>query len=105
MPVYEYLCQSCGRRLERIQKFSDPPLTQCETCGGALKKVLSAPALVFKGTGWYVTDYAGKRQEKDKSAAGPDQSSKDKTKDSSTPAAASTTTTNPTSSPKKDTTQ
>jgi len=104
MPVYEYHCQSCGKRLEKIQKFSDPPLTQCEVCGGPLKKVLSAPALIFKGTGWYVTDYAGKKQEKEKSAAGEDQSSKEKAKDTGTSPAPSTTT-SPYPQPKKDTPQ
>jgi len=104
MPVYEYHCQSCGKRLEKIQKFSDPPLTQCEVCGGPLKKVLSAPALIFKGTGWYVTDYAGKKQEKEKSAAGEDQSSKEKAKDTGTSPAPSTTT-SPSPQPKKDTPQ
>jgi putative FmdB family regulatory protein len=104
MPVYEYHCESCGKRLEKIQKFSDPPLTQCEVCGGPLKKVLSAPALVFKGTGWYVTDYAGKKQEKEKSAAGEDQSSKEKAKDTGTSPAPSTTT-SPSPQPKKDTPQ
>ena len=104
MPVYEYHCQSCGKRLEKIQKFSDPPLTQCEVCGGPLKKVLSAPALIFKGTGWYVTDYAGKKQEKEKSAASEDQSSKEKAKDTGTSPAPSTTT-SPSPQPKKDTPQ
>ncbi len=104
MPVYEYHCESCGKRLEKIQKFSDPPLTQCEVCGGPLKKVLSAPALIFKGTGWYVTDYAGKKQEKEKSAAGEDQSSKEKAKDTGTSPAPSTTT-SPSPQPKKDTPQ
>ena len=102
MPVYEYQCESCGKRLEKIQKFSDPPLTQCEVCGGPLKKVLSAPALIFKGTGWYVTDYASKKQEKEKSAAGEDQSSKEKAKDTGTSPAPSTTT-SPSPPPKKDT--
>lgn len=104
MPVYEYHCESCGKRLEKIQKFSDPALTQCEVCGGPLKKVLSAPALIFKGTGWYVTDYAGKKQEKEKSAAGEDQSSKEKAKDTGTSPAPSTTT-SPSPQPKKDTPQ
>ena len=60
MPLYEYQCQQCGTRLEALQKFSDDPLTECEACGGQLKKLISAPAVQFKGTGWYVTDYAGK---------------------------------------------
>jgi putative FmdB family regulatory protein len=58
MPLYEYECQKCGERFEIIQKFSDPLMTAHETCGGVVKKLLSAPAIQFKGTGWYVTDYA-----------------------------------------------
>lgn len=60
MPLYEYRCGKCGARIEKIQKFSDPPLTTCEKCGGELARLLSAPAIQFKGTGWYVTDYARK---------------------------------------------
>ncbi len=58
MPIYEYECESCHQRFEVIQKFSDRPLKKCTHCGGPIHKVLSPPALVFKGTGWYVTDYA-----------------------------------------------
>ncbi|MGH9381150.1 MAG: FmdB family zinc ribbon protein [Thermoanaerobaculia bacterium] len=58
MPLYEYECQSCGRRTELLQRFSDAPLSTCPHCGGAVRKLLSAPAVQFKGTGWYVTDYA-----------------------------------------------
>ena len=66
MPIYEYECQKCGGRFEEIQKFSDPLLTEHDDCGGVLKKLLSAPAIQFKGTGWYVTDYARSGQpEKD----------------------------------------
>ena len=60
MPLYEYACTQCGQRIERIRKFSDPPLTKCEKCGGTLKQLLSSPAIQFKGSGWYVTDYARK---------------------------------------------
>jgi len=60
MPLYEYQCQACGRRLERIQKFSDPPLETCPHCGGKLEKLISSPAIQFKGSGWYITDYARK---------------------------------------------
>lgn len=60
MPLYEYECDDCGHRFERIRKFSDPPLTTCPECGGPIHKLLSAPAIQFKGTGWYVTDYARK---------------------------------------------
>lgn len=60
MPLYEYQCKSCHALTERIQKFSDPPLTTCPHCGGELEQLLSAPAVQFKGAGWYVTDYARK---------------------------------------------
>ncbi|MGC2110361.1 MAG: FmdB family zinc ribbon protein [Candidatus Korobacteraceae bacterium] len=60
MPLYEYQCKKCHSLTERIQKFSDPPLTVCPHCGGELEQLLSAPAVQFKGTGWYVTDYAKK---------------------------------------------
>ncbi len=58
MPIYEYRCESCDTIIEKRQKFSDPPLTNCEKCGGPLERLISAPGLQFKGTGWYVTDYA-----------------------------------------------
>jgi putative FmdB family regulatory protein len=58
MPVYEYQCQKCGDRLEELRKFSDRPLKKHNGCGGRLKRLLSAPAFHFKGSGWYVTDYA-----------------------------------------------
>jgi putative FmdB family regulatory protein len=58
MPLYEYECASCGHRFELIQRFSDPPAERCKACGGGpIHKLLSAPAIQFKGTGWYVTDY------------------------------------------------
>jgi putative FmdB family regulatory protein len=58
MPLYEYRCTSCGERTEAQQRVGDPPLSKCPRCGGALERVISAPALRFKGSGWYVTDYA-----------------------------------------------
>lgn len=58
MPLYEYKCEGCGETFEVIQKFSDEPLTVHEKCGGAVHRLLSAPAFQFKGSGWYVTDYA-----------------------------------------------
>ena len=58
MPIYEYLCQSCGKKFEVIQKFSDEPLTVHPECGGSVEKLISTSALQFKGSGWYVNDYA-----------------------------------------------
>ena len=60
MPLYEYQCDACGHRFEHIQKFSDPLLTVCPECEGVIRKLVSSPAFQFKGTGWYVTDYAKK---------------------------------------------
>jgi putative FmdB family regulatory protein len=60
MPLYEYQCKKCHHRFERIQKFSDPHVKKCPECGGAVEQVISAPAVQFKGAGWYVTDYAKK---------------------------------------------
>jgi putative FmdB family regulatory protein len=60
MPVYEYECLKCGSRFEEIQKFSDEPIRKHDGCGGKVKKLLSAPAFQFKGSGWYITDYARK---------------------------------------------
>ncbi len=58
MPLYEYQCDSCQRVFEVLQKFADAPLTVCQSCGGHLRRLLSPPGLQFKGSGWYVTDYA-----------------------------------------------
>jgi putative FmdB family regulatory protein len=60
MPLYEYQCKKCGHRFEKIQKFSDKPIKKCPECGAAVEQVVSAPAVQFKGSGWYVTDYAKK---------------------------------------------
>lgn len=60
MPNYEYLCKDCGHRFEQIRKFSDKQLRKCPKCGGVIEQVISAPAVQFKGSGWYVTDYAKK---------------------------------------------
>ena len=61
MPLYEYQCDACGERFEVIRKFSDPPLTVCARCGsGPIERLLSSPAIQFKGAGWYITDYAKK---------------------------------------------
>ena len=58
MPIYEYECRKCKAHIEAFQKVNDKPLTKCRNCGGKLEKKLSAPAIQFKGSGWYVTDYA-----------------------------------------------
>jgi putative FmdB family regulatory protein len=60
VPLYEYQCKKCKHRFEKIQKFSDRLLKKCPECGGPLEQLLSAPAVQFKGSGWYVTDYAKK---------------------------------------------
>ena len=67
MPLYEYACDACGHRWEVIQKFSDPPLETCPKCAGPVHKLQSAPAFQFKGSGWYITDYAKKEQAANKS--------------------------------------
>jgi putative FmdB family regulatory protein len=78
MPLYEYQCDACGHRFETIQKFSDPPIATCPKCGGAVHKLQSAPAFQFKGSGWYITDYAKKDAPATKSgdAAPSDQAAK-----------------------------
>jgi putative FmdB family regulatory protein len=62
MPLYEYQCDDCANRFERIQKFSDPPVDKCPRCGGVVRKLISSPAIQFKGSGWYITDYARKAE-------------------------------------------
>ncbi len=79
MPIYEYSCRKCGAHIEVMQKVSDKPLTRHEKCGGKLEKEWSRTGFQFKGTGWYVTDYAGKKAEakteaKDGAAASPPKS-------------------------------
>lgn len=65
MPIYEYQCDDCGKIEEVLQKISDKPLTKCSHCSGKLRKLVSHSAFHLKGTGWYVTDYAGKSQNND----------------------------------------
>ena len=67
MPIYEYECRKCKAHIEAFQKISDKPLVKCRKCGGRLEKRISAPAIQFKGSGWYVTDYAGKATKDSKS--------------------------------------
>src|SRR5205807_7992479 len=70
MPLYEYLCKKCGHVFEKIVKFSDRPIKKCPECGGAVEQTISAPAVQFKGSGWYVTDYAKKSQSSSSSSDG-----------------------------------
>ncbi len=63
MPIYEYACTKCKHQTEALQKFSDPPVTECELCHGKMKKLISQSTFHLKGTGWYVTDYASKNKE------------------------------------------
>jgi len=91
MPIYEYECRKCKAHTEVFQKISDKPLAKCRKCGGRLEKLLSAPAIQFKGSGWYVTDYANKgkaaeRADSEAASSGSDQkdSSSDKKPDQKT---------------------
>jgi putative FmdB family regulatory protein len=61
MPIYEYQCLTCGKKSELLQRMSDPPMAACPECGGEVKKLISSPAVQFKGSGWYVTDYGSKK--------------------------------------------
>ena len=82
MPVYEYQCEKCGHRVEIIQKFSDPPLTECPKCKGSLSKVFAPSALQFKGSGWYITDYSQKgKPSKDEAKADSPKPEKSEVKD------------------------
>jgi putative FmdB family regulatory protein len=76
MPIYEYECTKCHHRFERIQKFSDPHVKSCPNCAGKVELVVSAPAVQFKGSGWYVTDYAKKSGSSSSSSNGSDKSEK-----------------------------
>jgi putative FmdB family regulatory protein len=89
LPLYEYQCAKCGKRTEKIESVSGPHLKKCPHCGGKVERMVTAPAIQFKGSGWYVTDYAGKSSAKEgataeasatdkkDSAAGKDSGSKD----------------------------
>lgn len=81
MPLYEYQCLKCGRKTEKIEPVSGPHQKKCPHCGGKVESLISAPAIQFKGSGWYVTDYAGKSPSADSKDSGAD--SKDGGKDSS----------------------
>jgi len=81
MPLYEYQCKKCGHRFEKIQKFSDKPVKKCPECGGPVEQTISAPAVQFKGSGWYVTDYAKKSHSPSDSGSKEAKDSKESKKD------------------------
>jgi putative FmdB family regulatory protein len=81
MPLYEYECKKCHHRFERIQKFSDPHVKKCPDCKGPVEQVVSAPAVQFKGSGWYVTDYPKKSSGSSSSSNGESGSKKEEKKD------------------------
>lgn len=89
MPIYEYECNNCRQVTEALQKFSDPPLTKCPHCSGRLKKMMSLNSFHLKGSGWYVTDYAGRKsggqpeKKSSESSAKEDKGSKSKKNDAS----------------------
>jgi putative FmdB family regulatory protein len=84
MPLYEYECKKCHHRFEKIQKFSDRMVKKCPDCGGPVEQMISAPAVQFKGSGWYVTDYAKKSSSQSSSdGSGKDSKKEDKSKSES----------------------
>jgi putative FmdB family regulatory protein len=92
MPLYEYRCEACGHQFEKIQRFSDEPISVCPSCGrGPVVKLLSSPAIQFKGSGWYITDYARKNQSSPSSSSSTSEGSDSKPAESkpaeTTPAA------------------
>ncbi|HEX8924734.1 MAG TPA: zinc ribbon domain-containing protein [Terriglobales bacterium] len=88
MPLYEYYCKACEHRFERIQKFSDPIVTVCPECKKqAVEQVITAPAVQFKGSGWYVTDYAKKNSSTATASAGKVEASTESKSESAPPAA------------------
>jgi putative FmdB family regulatory protein len=81
VPLYEYKCLKCGRSTEKIERVSGPHLKKCPHCGGKVENVLSAPAIQFKGSGWYVTDYAGKSNSSASAESGASGGTKENAKD------------------------
>ena len=105
MPLYEYQCESCNNRFERIQKFSDPPVETCAVCGkGPVRKLLSSPAIQFKGSGWYITDYA-KKSSSDGGSAGSAGTTGEKKTDTKTDSSTKSDTSTPSSTGSSGTTK
>lgn len=86
LPIYEYECTACNKRTELLQKVNDPPLEKCLDCDGEVRKLISSAGLHFKGSGWYVTDYAKKKGPSDTSDKKPESKSQKKESTSSKPA-------------------
>jgi putative FmdB family regulatory protein len=84
MPLYEYECKKCGHRFEKIQLYSDKMVKKCPECGGQVEQMISAPAVQFKGSGWYVTDYAKKSSSPGGSSSGDSKDKKDEKSKSDT---------------------
>src|SRR5689334_8532876 len=97
MPTYEYRCDSCGQTFEVRQRFSDEPLTRHDGCGGKVERLISAPALQFKGSGWYVTDYARGGKSSESSKSDKPESKTESKSESKSEAPASTTSNKPSS--------
>ena len=86
MPLYEYQCTKCKRRTEKIESVAGPHLKKCPHCGGKVERLLAAPAIQFRGSGWYVTDYAGKSEGKEAPAEKAEKTDKtDKTESKEAP--------------------
>jgi len=103
MPIYEYECRKCGAHVEAFQKLSDKALTKCRKCGGKLERKISAPAIQFKGSGWYVTDYGGKTTKSDKAESESTTETKSEKTDKNTKESSPTKTTDKPSPPKAST--
>ena len=101
MPLYEYQCTKCKHTFEKIQKFSDPPVTECPKCGEKVEQLLSAPAIQFKGAGWYVNDYAKKSGSGNKGGSDVSSSSESKSDSKSETKTETKTEAKPSSSDKK----
>ena len=82
MPLYEYKCAKCHKKTEKIESVSGPHLKKCPHCGGKVERLLTAPAIQFKGAGWYVNDYAGKSASRSEGAAAEKSSAKESAKES-----------------------